>query len=1074
MRVGWVVVSAAVSAVAVLSHKEDSADFGGERSFGDSMADFVVMSVDDFQQFGLEVTSMRHTATNATVLSFVTDGPGGSGDTESAFMTCFATPPSDDTGVSHIFEHCALGGSSSFPLEEPFSALLKSSVATYLNAATYPDMTCYPFASVNEKDFLNVMRVYLDGMFLPLAVTDGGKRFSREGWHYELSGLEDELTYEGVVFSEMQGVYSQHIQILIQEITATLMPDTPYRYNFGGLPESIPDLSYDDLIDFYRKFYTKSNAVVFLYGPKSMLPARLKLLSQYLHLETRIDNSNGHHSNGHSSIRRPRDQVPMTTPGRSEVQFEPTATEGDAVGVGWLLETQQTNASEFLSIDLLGKALIGTPAAPLYAALSTIGPSVLNFDFQGINRQSMFAVGVDGIKDDQDPRESVADKVEALVVETLRRLAADGIPDAAKRVAVTQSEFEHREGLTGSRPSGFNYFHLAIGGHKKSGDYFHFFQLNEAMAEIREQMDANPRHLEDLLQRYFVDNPARVTVHAKATPSLHEAKITARRASLAAIKESMTTDELQTIVEKTVLARNAAARSDSPSMTSMMPHLAIADVAESATTVPTVRRPLGSSEAATSRMELLEHPIKSNGVIYTKIAVSLNAVKFDDIPFIRLFADMLEEAGTHAKPEEEWVSYVNAVTGGLTVELISGSVADHPSNVANDEDAWAFLVLEGKALRANVPDLLGICKETIAAADMDKQPLARRLARRDMTEMAAAFISEGHTFASKRAASRLTMNGWFADSTTGIGAIEHVKATVAQIDDDWQRTLAHLERLQRSLAMAPRVIIDAVADAEDLEAIRPHFEKFAREFEAVTLKEQQDRWIVSRDLGETASGDSSVSQTALWVIEGRPKLPQFVRAPAIEPGLLVVDARPAPQTESFEIPSSVGYLAMTSRLVSPGHSGSPSFAVAAKALSNGYLWENVRLANSAYGVWATWDPRDGLLRLGSFRDPNVTKSLEVFGGCDTAAFSLSEKISPRALADVTISVIGDLDRPFTPDSAGTEGLIRHIRRDTTETQNVRRTAVLQTSREDLAAFATRLAESLRFGGASCALQGKVA
>lgn len=186
-------------------------------------------------------------------------------DENKTFAIAFKTIPENDTGVFHILEHSVLNGSKKYPVREPFVELLKGSMQTFLNAMTFPDKTLYPVSSRNDKDFMNLMSVYMDAVFHP-AIYTNPNIFYQEGWHYEIRHEEDTPIYKGVVLNEMKGAFSSVDETIIDELNRMLFPDNCYQYVSGGDPEHITDLSYESFIETHQKFYHPSNARVWLDG----------------------------------------------------------------------------------------------------------------------------------------------------------------------------------------------------------------------------------------------------------------------------------------------------------------------------------------------------------------------------------------------------------------------------------------------------------------------------------------------------------------------------------------------------------------------------------------------------------------------------------------------------------------------------------------------------------------------------------------------------------------------------------------------------------------------------------------
>ena len=194
---------------------------------------------------------LRHKKSGARIALISND------DDNKVFYVGFRTPPEDETGVPHIIEHTVLCGSDKFPVKDPFIELAKGSLNTFLNAMTYPDKTMYPIASYNDQDFKNLMDVYMDAVFHP-NILKYEEIFKQEGWHYELEDKDAPITINGVVYNEMKGAYSSPDESLQKCIFEALFPDNTYSKDSGGNPDFIPDLTYEDYIGFYKKYYHES------------------------------------------------------------------------------------------------------------------------------------------------------------------------------------------------------------------------------------------------------------------------------------------------------------------------------------------------------------------------------------------------------------------------------------------------------------------------------------------------------------------------------------------------------------------------------------------------------------------------------------------------------------------------------------------------------------------------------------------------------------------------------------------------------------------------------------------------
>ncbi|MFW5906291.1 MAG: insulinase family protein, partial [Desulfobia sp.] len=321
----------------------------------------------------------EHEKSGARLLHLETD------DDNKVFSIFFRTPPPDNTGVAHILEHSLLCGSRKFPSKEPFLELLKGSLNTFLNAMTFSDKTGYPVASRNEKDFFNLMDVYLDAVFYP-RIYDKKEIFLQEGWHYELNSPEDQLTYNGVVYNEMKGAFSSPEQTLFRKIEHSLFPDTPYGLESGGDPEEIPKLTYEQFIDFHRAYYHPSNSFIYLYGDGD-LDSQLAFLNEnYL-----ADFSKAAEPRSSISLQKPfssRKEISESYP----VSREESTEEKTYLALSFVT-TEVTEIKTIFGLSILIHILLQTPASPLKKALleAELGKDILS-SFESEIRQPIFSV----------------------------------------------------------------------------------------------------------------------------------------------------------------------------------------------------------------------------------------------------------------------------------------------------------------------------------------------------------------------------------------------------------------------------------------------------------------------------------------------------------------------------------------------------------------------------------------------------------------------------------------------------------------------------------------------------------
>ena len=423
----------------------------------------------------------EHKRTGARLLSIINE------DENKVFSINFRTTPKDSTGVAHILEHSVLGGSEKYPVKEPFVELLKGSLATFVNAFTYPDKTCYPVASQNEKDFYNLIDVYMDAVFHP-RITE--QTLMQEGWHYEIGDVKEPLTYKGVVFNEMKGAYSSPENLLAKVIQQSLFPKHIYGVDSGGDPANIPELTYENFRNFWETYYHPSNAFIFFYGNDDP-DKRLKLMEGYLKPYKR---------------KKVKSAVPLSKPFKRAKKIEYSYDAGaDAdnvekkhyLTVNWKLPETGDPVLNF-SFHILEHALIGTPASPLRKALvdSGLGEDLAGLGLESDLREMIFSTGLKGT------RARHAKKIENLIIETLENLVRDGIDTEMIAASMNTLEFQLREYNTGAFPRGIAMMLSSLTTWLHDGDPLSLLAFEAPLNEIKTKLASDNRYFEKMIRTY--------------------------------------------------------------------------------------------------------------------------------------------------------------------------------------------------------------------------------------------------------------------------------------------------------------------------------------------------------------------------------------------------------------------------------------------------------------------------------------------------------------------------------------------------------------------------------------------
>ena len=570
-------------------------------------------------------------------------------DPNKVFYIGFRTPPKDSTGVAHIVEHTVLCGSRKFPVKDPFIELAKGSLNTFLNAMTYPDKTVYPVASCNDKDFQNLMDVYLDAVLHP-NIYNEEKIFRQEGWHYELETPEDELTYNGVVYNEMKGAFSSPDDVLDREVMNSLYPDTIYALESGGDPDVIPELTYEAYLDFHRKYYHPSNSYIYLYGDMDMAE-KLEFIDReylsaydYLQVDSRIEKQ------------KPFAQNVKCRKTYSVLESE---TDENATYLTYnMVMGDSLDPKLYLAIQVLDYALCSAPGAPLKQALIDrgIGDDVYS-DYENGICQPFFSVVA------KNARETQEEEFIATIREVLQQQVANGIDPKALYAGINHFEFKYREADFGSYPAGLMYGLQMLDSwlYDESAPFIHV-EANRTFTALRKL--AKERYFEELIQRYLLDNK-----HGSIVVLAPEKGKTARKEKelaqkLAEYKASLTEEEIHRIVANTKALREYQESEDSPEALATIPVLRREDIATEA-------KPYVNELRESKESRILFHEIETKGIGYVRLIFSLNDLTPEDYPYVGILKNILGLVNTQNYSYAELNNEINIQTGGLGVVVNS-------------------------------------------------------------------------------------------------------------------------------------------------------------------------------------------------------------------------------------------------------------------------------------------------------------------------------------------------------------------------------------------------------------------
>jgi len=731
-----------------------------------------------------------HKRTGARLLSVIND------DENKVFSISFRTPPKDSTGVAHILEHSVLNGSEKYPVKDPFVQLRKGSLATFVNAMTYPDKTCYPVASQNIQDFYNLIEVYIDAVLHPLI---SEQTFMQEGWHYELNDPSEPLTYKGVVFNEMKGAYSSPDGVLGIQVRNSLFPKHVYGVVSGGDPHYIPDLTYEDFKSFHETYYHPSNSFIFFYGNDNP-EKRLELMEKYLKPYKKL---------------RVKSNIPLRKPFKRAKKVQQAYDAGqDAdirkkhyLTVNWVLPDTSDPVMNF-SLRILAHILIGTPASPLKKALldSGLGEDLAGIGLESDVRQIVFSAGLKGT------RARDAKKIEGLIFNTLENLVREGIDPDMIAAAINTIEFRLRENNTGAFPRGIALMLRSLTTWLHDDDPMKLLAFEAPLNDIKARLANDNRYFEKLIQAHLLDNKHRTTLRLKPDPELGRRFDEEEKDRLAKIRASLTDQQLNEIAENTKRLKERQETPDSEEALATIPVLKLQDLEKQSKTIPIEVMEMQDAK-------VLYHDLFTNGIVYLDLGFDLHAVPKDLLPLTEVFARALLEMGTETEDYVKLSQRIGKGTGGISSTAVTATAFGSRGSVAK-------LFLRGKATVQQSAELLNILKDVLLTAKFDNRERLKQIVLEERAGMESALVPQGHVYVNQRLRSQFGESGWAKEQMSGISYLLALRDLEKAMDKKWASVLGKLEAMRAALVNRKTLLGNVTVDSANWNIFKPQFEAF--------------------------------------------------------------------------------------------------------------------------------------------------------------------------------------------------------------------------------------------------------
>ena len=864
---------------------------------GTRLGSFLVQEQLPVQELNLTAVTLQHEPTGARLLHIACDDPNN------VFAVGFRTPPPDSTGVAHILEHTVLCGSQKYPVRDPFFAMLKRSLNTFMNAMTAADWTLYPVASMNRKDFYNLMGIYLDATFFPLLREQD---FLQEGHRLDFLDPNDpeSLMIKGVVFNEMKGAMADPSSLLGRRLNAALFPNTCYGQNSGGEPLVIPELTWEQLRAFHKSYYHPSNSWIFTYGN---LP-----IEEHLQHIDELALSRFERQDVASEIPLEKRR---TEPARSTQTFpvgpDDELQQRSMVQMAWLTCPIE-DTFERAATGILTNLLLGNPAAPLYQALieSGLGRNLSpGTGYHDDYRDTFLSAGLQGTEPGKLP------EIEALILDTLARVAKDGFPQERIDAALHQYEFANREVTGDQYPYGLGLMMRLFGPWLHANDPFSTLMIGQNLARLREAT-ADPQFFPQMIRRHLLDNQHRVTLLLRPDREHGPREEQAFVDHLLKIRQKLDEAAISDIKAK---AAELQRSQEAPEDTGCLPILELADIEVKEPTTP-------FRTEATADCKTFWFTQPTNGITYLTLQFDISGLDDALRPYLPIFCTLLPQIGAAGHDYLAMSRRISAATGGIR---LGTNLLESPLDLDNVRQ---FMEVKGKALDHNQTSLCEILTDMLTAPDFSDLARLRTVIGQVRTSMENSIPGAGHSFAARAAAASLTPTAALREEWSGM--------TQAQ-------TIQHASDLD-DLGMT--------ALAETFKTIAAELLVATRATAAVTAEDAAQQSMQAPLAGLLAAlpkqtGRSQEQPTAFTS-----------RASAI----------------GWHHNLPVAYVSRVFRTVPYTHADAPALTVLAKLLRADFLHREIREKGGAYGGMAGYNSDGGLFSMLSYRDPHLERTLDVY------------------------------------------------------------------------------------------------
>jgi hypothetical protein len=760
----------------------------GEFKIGETYYGFKLLEKRFVKEVNAECLYFEHVKSGARLFKIASDDPN------KTFSIGFKTDPETDCGTPHIMEHSVLNGSKNYPVKSPFDVLSKGSLITYLNAWTGGDFTCYPFASMNNKDYFNVLGVYLDAVFNPMLYKDP-RILKQEGWHYEMESVDGPITYKGVVYNEMKGSYSNPTRVLYHHVYKTLFPDNGYGFSSGGYPPAIPKLTYDMFLDFHKRYYHPVNSHIMLYGNADLDKELAFIDKEYL--------------SKYDSAKRPV-SFPMQKPFgkmKEETGYYPVTEGSDTENQTYLslnfVAGKNSDRATTMALTMLTDLLINQEAAPVRLALQKAGIGQDVSATLDENQQNIFEIIV------QNANAKDKDKFREIVMNTIAEVAKTGLDKKAVEGAINRTEFQLREGNDAQK--GITYNFQILPGWFFANDPYLTLEYEKPLAKVKTALETN--YFESIIKDYIINNPHTLLMVLEPKPGMEKENNAIVEKELADYKASLTLEQKQKLVDETKELIEYQKREDTPETLAKMPLLERKDINPKA-------EYYSINQNKINGVPVLQHEEFTNDVVYARLLFDMRTLPQEQIQYASLLANVLGSQNTENYSYGDLDKELNIHTGGFS--------AFFNTFLENQDDLKMIpkFVIESKAMNKKVGKLFDLVGEIINKTRYTDSDRLKEIIVRLQSRLEAQVKQDGYSCAVSRLASYCSSSGMFKELIGGIEFYRFVSDLAKNYDAKKDEIINNLTGCASLLFKKENLTAFVTCGKSDVDAYNNSLEKF--------------------------------------------------------------------------------------------------------------------------------------------------------------------------------------------------------------------------------------------------------